>query len=82
MMVTSGYETSSFIFNTSFNNMHTLALCFWFCFTLSLPFFLSSANTPGMELVHCSKTELASHFSYEPGLQQAFEQYIKPTLSV
>ena len=45
--------------------------------TLSL--FLSS--TPGMELVHCSRTELASHFSSETALQQVFEQFVKPTLA-
>lgn len=80
---TPGYETSSFIFNTIFNHMHTLlSIMSRFSLFYSISFFLSSANTPGMELVHCSKTELASHFSSETALQQTFEQYIKPTLSV
>lgn len=39
--------------------------------------FLSSLSTPGLELVHCTKAELASHFNSETYLQHAFE-CVKP----
>ena len=45
--------------------------------TLPLSLSLSSLSMPGLQLVHCSKAELASHFNSETCLLQAYEKCVQ-----